>query len=41
VKDGTRIDPLELTVFLSLTTRWNLRLTVEPGVLVCLSINPS
>jgi hypothetical protein len=39
--DMTRIDPYELSLFLSLPTRWNLSLTIEPGELVCVSINTS
>jgi hypothetical protein len=39
--DRTRIDPLELSLFSSLPTRWNLSLPVEPGEVVFMSINPS
>jgi hypothetical protein len=36
--DRTRIDPLELTLFSSVPTRWNLGLPVVPRELVCLSL---
>jgi hypothetical protein len=39
--DKTRIDPYELTLFSSLSTRWNLTLPVEPGELVYVSVNLS
>jgi hypothetical protein len=39
--DRTRIDPYELTIFSSLSTRWNLSLPLEPRVLVYVSVNPS
>jgi hypothetical protein len=39
--DKTRIDPYELNLYLSLPTRWNLSLPVEPRELVCVSVNPS
>jgi hypothetical protein len=41
VIDKTRIDPLELTLFSSLLTRWNFSLPVEPEELVCVFVNPS
>jgi hypothetical protein len=41
VIDKTRIDPQELTLFLSVPTRWNLSLPVEPRDFVCVSVNPS
>jgi hypothetical protein len=40
VIDRTRIDPKELTLFSTLLIRWNLSLPIEPGVLVCVSVNP-
>jgi hypothetical protein len=41
VIDRIRIDPLELTLFSSLSTWWSLSLPVELGELVCVSVNTS